>query len=141
MKKVFIYSLSIDGAPFYIGKTVNIESRFKKHVSSGRFPNGFKIDIVDEIPESEWQFWEIHYISLFKCWGFKLYNISEGGDIQFKVRTNFSKKIKSDNRIKRYCKCENCSKFFTITKKQLYCSDSCKKKAYYIRKKATNKPT
>lgn len=33
-----------------------------------------------------------------------------------------------------YCKCFNCEEYFKIKKRKKYCSDSCKKKAYYKRK-------
>jgi len=36
-------------------------------------------EIVDEVSMDEWQFWEQHYISLYKSWGFNLVNWAEGG--------------------------------------------------------------
>lgn len=39
-----------------------------------------EIEILDEVLESEWQFWERHYISLYRSWGFKLTNRTKGGD-------------------------------------------------------------
>ena len=39
-----------------------------------------EILLIDEVPEIEWKFWEKHYISLFKSWGFNLTNLTEGGD-------------------------------------------------------------
>lgn len=38
-----------------------------------------KIEVIDEVPESEWQFWEQYWISQFRAWGFKLTNLTEGG--------------------------------------------------------------
>ncbi len=32
------------------------------------------LEIIDEIAENEWRFWEPHYISLYKSWGFSLTN-------------------------------------------------------------------
>lgn len=36
-------------------------------------------EIIDEVKEIEWQFWEMHYISLYRSWGFDLTNHSLGG--------------------------------------------------------------
>jgi hypothetical protein len=38
-----------------------------------------EILIIDEVEDNEWKFWEKHYISLFKSWGFKLKNKNNGG--------------------------------------------------------------
>lgn len=37
------------------------------------------IEILDEVLECDWQFWERHYISLFRSWGFSLTNHDDGG--------------------------------------------------------------
>ena len=72
-----IYFLEKNGIPFYIGKTKKISSkgRFNTHKRK------FKCDvfIIDEIQTNEWKFWEKHYISLFRSWGFELINKNEGG--------------------------------------------------------------
>lgn len=96
---VNIYALydPISDTPKYIGKTINsLEFRLRKHieksiknrktikdcwiislVDKGLKP---KIEIIDIVPQDEWQFWEKHYICLYKSWGFKLKNGTEGGD-------------------------------------------------------------
>jgi len=38
------------------------------------------IDVIDIVDENEWQFWEQHYISLFKSWNFNLVNLTIGGE-------------------------------------------------------------
>lgn len=38
------------------------------------------LEIIDEVDKIEWKFWEKHYISLYKSWGFRLTNLTEGGD-------------------------------------------------------------
>lgn len=38
-----------------------------------------KIEELDIVLESEWEFWEMHWISLFKSWGFELKNADGGG--------------------------------------------------------------
>ena len=37
------------------------------------------MEIIDEVPEEEWEFWEQYWISQFKCWGFNLTNLTLGG--------------------------------------------------------------
>ena len=95
-----IYAL-IDEAGLvrYIGKTVTpLKSRLSKHIKSAlksspgkthkndwikkMYRNESVIDIIliDSIPNDEWRFWETFYISLFKTWGYKLTNMTDGGD-------------------------------------------------------------
>lgn len=38
------------------------------------------MEIVHECTLLDWQFWEKHYVSLYKSWNFKLTNDTEGGD-------------------------------------------------------------
>jgi len=66
-----------DNIPFYIGKTINLKTRLTKHNQV----LGFKsfIEVIDEVLTSEYKFWEKHYISLYKSWGFKLENKNKGG--------------------------------------------------------------
>jgi hypothetical protein len=71
----FIYCLITDNVPFYIGKTRRPQSRFNSHKRQFQC----EILILDEVDDSEWKFWEQHYISLFKSWGFKLKNKNNGG--------------------------------------------------------------
>lgn len=77
----------------YVGKANNPKIRYKQHLNKkiknyvhywiqslnkeGQFPELF---IIDEVPKVDWIFWEQHYISLYKSWGFKLTNLTSGGD-------------------------------------------------------------
>jgi hypothetical protein len=85
----------------YVGKADNYEERYYHHLKES-FRNdkqkkqrthknnwiksllikGLKptLILIDEVPEVEWKFWERHYISLFKSWGFRLVNKMDGGD-------------------------------------------------------------
>lgn len=38
-----------------------------------------KIEELDLVLESEWEFWEQYWISQFKTWGFELKNATDGG--------------------------------------------------------------
>jgi hypothetical protein len=64
-----------DNIPFYVGKTTKVTSRKSHHKKN---KNGY-LEIIDEVPTDEWMFWEKHYISLFKSWGFILENKNNGG--------------------------------------------------------------
>ena len=95
MKKGYIYTLNdpISNEPRYVGWTVNMYNRLAAHITDS--DKGYKtnwvkslknkgllpiMECVDEVPLSEWVFWEQHYISLYKSWGFKLVNLTIGGD-------------------------------------------------------------
>lgn len=97
MENVFIYALSDPRSNQirYIGKANNPEDRYINHFNSARDKNthkrnwinsvrkdGFRPEllIIDEVPKSDWQYWEKFYISLFKTWGFNLVNYTNGGD-------------------------------------------------------------
>lgn len=114
MKKlVYIYTLScpFNGQVKYVGITTRtIEKRFKEHlkcrnktyrdawiksvIKKGKLP---VIETIDVVSGGEWKFWEQHYISLYKSWGFKLTNISHGGEGALGVkRSDEEKKRLSD---------------------------------------------
>lgn len=79
----------------YVGKTNNITKRLVKHICESKISTkSYKkawinqllklnlkpiIEVVDVISTDEWEFWEQHYISLYKSWGFKLTNLTNGG--------------------------------------------------------------
>lgn len=93
----------------YIGKANNVDERMKLHFHKrgntrkecwveslrrkGLRPTS---EIIDEVPISEWDFWERHYISLYRSWGFDLKNGTFGGDgfhITKEARDKTTKKI------------------------------------------------
>jgi len=93
---VFIYYLSdMNNNIRYIGKTKNpLRKRLYKHIQESKKNISYKnnwinyllskcerpiIKVIDEVPENDWEFWEQYWISQFKCWGFKLTNLTEGG--------------------------------------------------------------
>lgn len=102
MTTSFIYELidPITNTPRYIGKAKNPQTRFSGHINdkSGThkvnwiqslLKQGLKpiLNKIDEVPEKEIDFWEKHYISLYKSWGFNLTNNpkhlgGEGGDLR-----------------------------------------------------------
>jgi group I intron endonuclease len=120
MRKItYIYTLSdpITGLIRYIGKSNNPKRRYTNHLAfkSNNHKScwilslkakGLKpiLEILDEVPEEEWEFWERHYISLFKSWGFKLTNSTEGGDsgngAKGENHYNFGKSMSEETREK-----------------------------------------
>lgn len=92
----FIYAL-IDPrneAIRYIGKSDSPKIRFDHHLIDKKnvthktnwiqslLKIGLKpdFDILDKVNSNEWQFWERHYISLYKSFGCQLTNLTDGGD-------------------------------------------------------------
>ncbi len=94
METRFIYILTRDNIPIYVGKTKNPKQRvFSHRLTKG---DDINLEVIDEIPIAEWKFWERHYISLYRSWGFKLLNkklhAGNGSDIMSKeTRQKMSK--------------------------------------------------
>lgn len=95
--KVYIYCLvdPIDNLPKYIGKSKTPDKRLYEHIrrsSKGKtkknswiiylLNNSLKptMEIIDIVDINQCNFWESHYISLYKSWGFNLKNMTNGGD-------------------------------------------------------------
>lgn len=87
----FIYVLQSGDDIKYIGKADNPRARMSQHKATSGFKNphlhrwmnkkgDVVLNVIDEIPKDSWEFWEKWYIQLFKSWGFKLANLTEGGD-------------------------------------------------------------
>lgn len=94
----YIYTLSDSTGIRYVGKTNNIKVRFKDHINTSKRvnrPNNYRsnwilslinkgespiIEVIDTVPDDEWIFWEIYWISQFKSWGFDLVNTTLGGE-------------------------------------------------------------
>jgi hypothetical protein len=77
MENYYIYYLKKDETPFYIGYTKNIKNRRNAHRTI--YGLDTEIEILDECSKHNVKFWEMHYISLFKSWGFVLLNKNRGG--------------------------------------------------------------
>lgn len=70
-----IYILFLNNIPFYIGKTTTLNQRKSYHKKT--YGSNIHLEIIDEV--EDWKFWEKHYISLYKSWGFELLNKNNGG--------------------------------------------------------------
>ncbi len=74
MKTTDIYTLSdINDNVFYVGQTIDRESRLKAHKC--RFGNKIQMEVIDTVSRKEANFYENHYMYLYKSWGFELKNI------------------------------------------------------------------
>ena len=91
----YIYTLSDKSGIRYIGKSNNPFYRFKIHLKECKRKKTRKekwinsllkrgelpiVEILEEIEEVNWQFFEIYWISQFKAWGFSILNGTDGGE-------------------------------------------------------------
>lgn len=91
----FIYTLSIENDIRYVGKSNAPFGRLKKHLKECKLKRTKKekwlfslkekgitpkLEILDEVSETDWSFYEKYWISQLKCWGFNLLNGTEGGE-------------------------------------------------------------
>jgi hypothetical protein len=80
MEITYIYELSKDGIPFYIGKTKNINSRKAEH--KRKYSETIiltVIDSVESLDKKDWKPLETFWIIQYKAWGFNLTNSNNGG--------------------------------------------------------------
>lgn len=93
LRIVYIYALAEPGTDIirYIGKTVDLKNRLTRHLSETsktyknnwiKSLNGIKPEVIilDECDEDNWIDCEKYWISQCKTWGFKLTNLTEGGE-------------------------------------------------------------
>lgn len=97
MIAVFIYALvcPVTGRIRYIGMSGNPDNRIKKHLREARVQKNHRADwirsllaqglkpeleILAQVPELDWQRWEIDYIAAFRSMGFDLVNGTDGGE-------------------------------------------------------------
>lgn len=100
MKTVFIYALNDPnrqhlGKTRYIGKAEDPYRRYELHLEFNYKEKTHKanwirslfragqtpiLEILDEVPESEWSFWEREWIRLYRALGFDLTNGTDGGE-------------------------------------------------------------
>lgn len=99
-EKVYIYKL-IDPLTHeirYVGKTINLDKRLKKHKRDALSEGGTKyhrnawikslhfsgydpiIEVIEEVTLDNWQYWERYYIKKFRDKGYPLTNMADGGE-------------------------------------------------------------
>ena len=90
-REVYIYILSHNDDIRYVGRTFNVNKRLRQHINESNKNNTHKsnwirkvkninIEIIDVCNENNYSFWEQHYISLYRSWGFNLLNMTIGGE-------------------------------------------------------------
>ena len=109
---VYIYTLSdpITNEVRYCGKTSRtLKKRLSGHLREKKVIEKYDwikniknnnlipiIEIIDEVGDSDWDFWEKYWISQLKTWGFDLLNKTNGGEYSvtgFKHSEESKKKI------------------------------------------------
>lgn len=97
IKTTFIYALCEPetGKIRYIGKSNTPKTRLGTHLSGSSkhrshlghwlkllVSRGEKpiLEIIDEVPNTQWEFWEREYIRVFRALGMDLVNTTEGGE-------------------------------------------------------------
>lgn len=107
MRTTFIYTLADPRTNEirYVGKTNDPAYRAKthrrkEHTKKGRWVGALlslglepKLEILDEVPFSEWMFWEQHWIQVMRGWGFRLLNADNGGLGHYRITPELAKKI------------------------------------------------
>ena len=114
-----IYILEKNGIPFYVGKARDVTRRKHKHYIT--FGDDISLEIIDICDDEKevWKFWERHYISLFKSWGFKLENKNNGGGGPTQYSEIFKQKMRkphkegTGDKISKTLKERNHSKYYT----------------------------
>lgn len=95
METVYIYELidPLNNQTRYIGKSVDPETRFHQHLTKlyrithkinwikSLLKENLKpiLNIIDEVPNSEWEFWECYWIAQYRAWNINLTNSDKGG--------------------------------------------------------------
>jgi hypothetical protein len=79
MRTTYIYELSKNGVPFYIGKTIDPTSRIMDHKKSRG--QSITLTLIDEIngDVNKWKPLESYWIEQYRQWGFILENKNKGG--------------------------------------------------------------
>jgi hypothetical protein len=115
MNKTFIYGIC-DGNKelLYIGKSNDVEKRFKQHMYGINNSNSIKyknlgkheqliVFIIDEVSQYEWTMCEQFYVDYFKFIGCRLYNIMlMGSGSHIRYENNKESVIKSSPVLKIY---------------------------------------
>ncbi len=117
MNKTFIYTLKdpITDEIRYVGKSDDPKNRLVEHLKKSKYTKTHKnnwiislldkdlkpiLEILDVVDTDNWGFWEKYWISQLRTWGFKLTNISEGGDGgNFGVECNKKISLKLKSRV------------------------------------------
>lgn len=117
VETTFIYALNDPetGECRYVGKADDPQERFRSHLKqrNQRCPRtdwlaalkkrGLRpvLEILDEVPKSEWAFWERKYIFVSRAIGMELLNVTDGGDGMENPSLDTLKKMREKMRARR----------------------------------------
>jgi hypothetical protein len=87
---ISIYILLENEIPVYLGKTNEPIRRLREHRMN--FSKDVALEVIDEVEENEWMFWEQWWIELFNNWNIILLNKNRGGGGP-NQQTEYSKKL------------------------------------------------
>lgn len=87
---ISIYILVENNIPIYLGKTNKPNRRLREHRVN--FSKDVTLEVIDEVEENEWIFWEQWWIELFNNWNITLLNRNKGGGGP-NQQTNSAKKL------------------------------------------------
>ena len=87
---ISIYILLENDKPIYLGKTNEPIRRLREHRVN--FSKDVVLEVIDEVEENEWIFWEKWWIELFSSWNITLLNKNKGGGGP-NQQTEYSKKL------------------------------------------------
>jgi hypothetical protein len=74
---ISIYILLENEIPVYLGKTNEPLRRLREHKMN--FSKDVVLEVIDEVEENEWMFWEQWWIEVFNSWNITLLNKNKGG--------------------------------------------------------------
>jgi hypothetical protein len=74
---ISIYILLENEVPVYLGKTNEPNRRLKEHKVT--FSKDVSLEVIDEVKDNEWMYWEKWWIEIFNSWGIILNNKNKGG--------------------------------------------------------------
>jgi hypothetical protein len=90
---ISIYILVENNIPVYLGKTNEPNRRLKEHKTN--LGKNICIEVIDEVEENDWIFWEQWWIEVFNNWGIQLLNKNKGGGGPI-FQSDISKKLIGD---------------------------------------------
>lgn len=113
----YIYTLAhpLSGDVRYVGKSINPRQRLKNHLRGATMRtrkdywvrsllrDGLTpiIEVLDLVPDDEWDFWECYWIAQIKAWGFVLTNGDTGGIGPGRVLESTKRQISATIRAKK----------------------------------------
>jgi hypothetical protein len=74
---ISIYILLENEVPVYLGKTNEHIRRLREHRIN--FSKDVVLEVIDEVEENDWRFWEQWWIETFNSWNIQLSNKNKGG--------------------------------------------------------------